>query len=199
MTGKALSELSARQLEVLELICQGYPSSLISKQLNISFETVKSHRSAIMRRMEVSNTVALVNKYNQYKAQVDRTQTSRAIPTLMVVEDDLDFRALLVSSLAQLGFQCSGVENRRELELAIKKNLPDIVILDLNLGPDDGLEIARMLREQTRCGIVIMTTRGMVESRIDGLAVGADAYLVKPVDIRELTGTIKNLYSRLNP
>lgn len=200
MTTPPIEELSSRQFEVLDLICQGLPSSLISKKLNISFETVRSHRRAIMRRWGVSNTVELVNKYHKLKSEGTRPKIRRAsTPYLLVVEDDTDFRELLVSSLRGFGFQCHGAGDRKKMDTALKARMPDIVILDLNLGADDGLQIAKNLRTKSDCGIIMMTTRGMIESRIDGLAIGADAYLVKPVDVRELTAVIKNLYARLHP
>lgn len=199
MKGSPLEDLSGRQLEVLDLICQGFPSSLIGKKLNISFETVKSHRTAIMRRWGVSNTVELVNKYHDIKSERHPPKIRTETPYLLVVEDDIDFRELMVSSLRGFGFECNGVGNREELESALSARMPDIIILDLNLGQDDGLDIAKNLRASSACGIVMMTTRGMIESRIDGLAIGADAYLVKPVDIRELTAVLKNLYVRLHP
>ena len=82
------------------------------------------------------------------------------------------------------------------MKSALEGKPASIVLLDLNLGEEDGLDMARALRESYRCGIIMMTTRGMVEQRIDGLAMGADTYLVKPVDMRELVGVIRNLHRR---
>jgi DNA-binding response OmpR family regulator len=84
------------------------------------------------------------------------------------------------------------------MEAALAEQAVGIVLLDLNLGAEDGLAIARDLREtQPLLGIIMMTTRGMVEQRIEGLVVGADVYLVKPVDMRELVEVIRNLHRRL--
>jgi DNA-binding response OmpR family regulator len=84
------------------------------------------------------------------------------------------------------------------MEAALTEQAVGIVLLDLNLGAEDGLAIARDLREsQPFLGIIMMTTRGMVEQRIEGLVVGADVYLVKPVDMRELVEVIRNLHRRL--
>jgi DNA-binding response OmpR family regulator len=73
----------------------------------------------------------------------------------------------------------------------------DIILLDLNLKDEDGLEIAKSLRDTGRYGIIMMTTRGTIQQRIDGLATGTDAYLVKPIDIRELVAVIRNMHRRL--
>lgn len=193
--------LSVRQQHVYELMIQGLPSRLIAEQLGISVNTVKEHRRAILQRMQVDNTVALIHKIQQ--SGVNSRHPSLAddlakSPEVLVVEDDDHYRELVVSSLKLSGLGCRGFACSAELEAALSEQKADVVILDLNLGEEDGLVIAQELREtRPDIGIIMMTVRGMVEQRIEGLLVGADAYLVKPVDIRELAGVIRNLYRRL--
>jgi DNA-binding NarL/FixJ family response regulator len=193
--------LSARQEQVLELMLQGLPSRLIADRLGVSVNTVKEHRGLILRRMEVSSTVALIHKMQQSGGKVRPRDLESALakpPEVLVVEDDDLYRELVVSSLKLANFACRGVSQSAEMETALSEQEADIVVLDLNLGEEDGLVIARYLRE-TRpfLGVVIMTVRNMVEERIEGLAMGADVYLVKPVDIRELVSVIRNLSRRV--
>ena len=198
-----ISDLSPRQRQVLDLICQGLTTQLISERLKLSTNTVAEYRSLILRKMGVSNAVELVNLVRLQKDKAAKPGAGElqaaleAPPELIVVDDDVDYRQIVVTSLIQQGFPCRGAGSCAELEAALQDHLPGIVILDLNLGAEDGLEIARRLRDYPRVGIVMMTTRGMIEQRLDGLAMGADAYLVKPVDMRELIGVINNLHRRL--
>ena len=202
MTAQEIAKLTARQRDVLELMCKGLPTKMISERLFLSTHTVAEYRHVILKRLGVSNVVELVNKINQIKSetQLAKNPDIRAAleiaPELLVVEDDVSYRELVVSSLEQAGFPCRGVGSSAEMEASLATHPAGIVLLDLNLGEEDGLEMASLLRASHRCGIIMMTTRGMIEQRIDGLAMGADAYLVKPVDMRELVGVIRNLHRR---
>lgn len=196
------AKLTPRQREVLKLMCQGLPTKIISERLFLSSHTVAEYRHVILKRMGSANVVELVNKVNQIKSEAqlannpDLRVALETPPELLVVEDDLCYRDLVVFSLKEAGFPCRGVGSCAEMEAALTAQSASIVLLDLNLGEEDGLEMASLLRASHRCGIIMMTTRGMVEQRIDGLAMGADAYLVKPVDMRELIGVIRNLHRR---
>lgn len=198
----AFADLSPRQREVLELMCRGLPTKLIAQELQLSVNTVAEYRSLILQHFKVANAVELVNKVSQlqsFERQSSRVDVQAALdmpPHLVVVDDDAIYRADVVEKLHEAGFPCRGVGSGAELGAALTEQPAQIVVLDLNLGDEDGLEIARQLRANGDCGIIMMTTRGMVEQRIDGLAMGADAYLVKPVDLRELTGVIRNLHRR---
>jgi len=154
----------------------------------------------MLRRMEVHSTLALVHKlqstHNGFPADVMETIASGPAEVL-VVEDDENTRALVVSALQVGGFGCRGVADSAGMRAALASADAHIVLLDLNLGEEDGLDLARELRDtHPRVGLVIMTVRGLVEERIEGLARGADAYLIKPVDMRELVVVIRNLYQR---
>lgn len=202
MTAHEIAKLTARQRDVLELMCQGMPTKLISEKLHLSTHTVAEYRHVILQRLGAANAVELVNKINRIRAEsrLEENPDLRLAldipPKLLVVEDDHCYRERVVSDLQQAGFPCRGVSCLTEMESALNQLAADVVLLDLNLGEEDGLEIAQTLRHSRHCGIVMMTTRGMIEQRIDGLAMGADAYLVKPVDMRELIGVIRNLHRR---
>ena len=198
-------ELSPRLQSVLTLICEGLSSAQISQRLHLSPHTIRDYRKTLYAQMGVSNVVELVNKVKQADsarrlAERPDLQTALAQPSkVLVVEDMPDIRLLVVSGLVQAGLPCHGVANRAEMLDALDEQAFNILVLDLNLGEGeaDGLAIAKELRERRDLGIVMMTSRGMVDQRIHGLALGADAYLVKPIDIRELTAVIRNVHRRL--
>jgi DNA-binding NarL/FixJ family response regulator len=204
MTANEIDKLTPRLREVLELMCEGLPTKLIGARLNLSYHTVAEYRHDLLRHFGVSNAVELVNKINHIKSEAriagspDLQAALASTPELLVVEDDVCYRELVVADLQRMGFPCRGVGSRAGMEAALAEQAVGIVLLDLNLGTEDGLAIARDLREQQPLlGIIMMTTRGMVDQRIEGLVVGADVYLVKPVDMRELVEVTRNLHRRL--
>lgn len=119
-------------------------------------------------------------------------------PLVYLVDDDEDFREELVSGLTRLGLTAHGFDSAPSLYRAYAARPSDIVILDIGLDGEDGLSIAAHLRSSQSVGIIIVTARGSVDDKIDGLRTGADAYLVKPIDIRELAATVVALGERLN-
>ena len=194
-----LPTFTRRQQQVLALMRQGMPTRLIAEELGVTIHTVKHHRGLILKNMGVDNTVALIHALQQAERSVVPVRETDAAqpPAVLVVEDDDTTRSLVVSGLQMAGFDCRGVVDGEAMRAALSTAGAHIVVLDLNLGDEDGLKLALELREnQPFIGIVVMTVRGMVEQRIEGLLVGADTYLVKPVDIRELVGVIRNLHRR---
>lgn len=202
-----VSSLTPRQKEVLELMCDGLTTKLIGEKLNLSPNTIAEYRHGLLKRFRVTNAVELVNKIYLIKSSDGRPSSLKqptppdTLPALLVVEDDAAYREMLIAQLTQLGFPCRGVGSKSEMTAVLAEesieHATNIVLLDLNLGEADGLTIARELRETRHSlGIVIMTVRGMVEDRIEGLLQGADTYLVKPVEIRELVAVIRNLHRR---
>jgi two-component system OmpR family response regulator len=79
------------------------------------------------------------------------------------------------------------------------RDAPALVLLDLGLPGEDGFSIARQMREHWRCGLVIITGRGDSVDKVVGLEVGADDYVTKPFDLRELLARIKAVLRRLQP
>lgn len=118
--------------------------------------------------------------------------------SIIVVEDDLELQSIFLAGLRHFGHDVRGLCNGRELDAAMTEQGADIVILDLGLPGEDGLSIARRLRGTNRCGIIMVTARGRVHERIDGLQSGADMYFVKPVDILELEAAITSLHRRMS-
>jgi DNA-binding response OmpR family regulator len=120
-------------------------------------------------------------------------------PRVLVVEDEPDLRATMVSFLNLSGFVADGVGRNSEFEAWRQTHDCDLVLLDLGLPDGDGLSIARVLKAETNCGIVIVTARGELDERLEGYAVGADHYLLKPVDMREVVVVLRAVHGRMAP
>ena len=117
---------------------------------------------------------------------------------ILVVDDDPGLTELLSSYLGSQGFvvasACDGVAMREQL-VAFQ---PDLLILDLMLPGEDGLTLCRKLRTSSRLPILMLTARGDDMDRIIGLEMGADDYLAKPFQPRELLARIKNILRRID-
>ncbi|MFK4823146.1 response regulator transcription factor [Ochrobactrum quorumnocens] len=119
-------------------------------------------------------------------------------PLVYIVDDDDDFREEMLLGLSRLGLNVYGFENAAALYRAYAAKPSNIVILDIGLNGEDGLSVAAHLRTSRSLGIVMVTARGSIDDRINGLKNGADAYLVKPIDVRELAATVTALSARLS-
>jgi DNA-binding response OmpR family regulator len=115
---------------------------------------------------------------------------------LLVVDDDKEIAALLNRYLSAQGFQTSTVGNGKDMLALLATVAVDLVLLDLGLPGEDGLELTRYLHEHWHGPIIIVTGRGDSVDRIVGLEVGADDYVTKPFEMRELLARIKNVLRR---
>ena len=118
---------------------------------------------------------------------------------LLVVDDDSETRELLSLYLGQQGFDVAVVEDGKAMDAWLADNSTDLVILDLMLPGEDGLSIARRLQSDHRLPIVMISARGEELDRIVGLEVGADDYLPKPFNPRELLARIRAVLRRSAP
>jgi two-component system, OmpR family, response regulator len=118
---------------------------------------------------------------------------------LLIVDDDPGVRRMLVEYLGGHGFDVSEADSGRALRERLAVAVPDLVLLDLGLPGEDGLSLARWLRERHQCGIVMVTGSAGTVDRIVGLEVGADDYIGKPFEPRELLARIKSVLRRLQP
>ena len=121
-------------------------------------------------------------------------------PRVLVVEDEPDLRAELVDFLQFYGIDAQGVGDIAAMRGQLQQQTWDVLVLDLGLPDGDGLAAARRVRDSFKLalGMVIVTARGHVEDRIAGLTAGADSYLVKPVNPRELKAVIDQILTRLS-
>lgn len=115
---------------------------------------------------------------------------------LLVVDDDPQLRELLARYLGEQGFRVSAVADGAAMDALLAHEHPDLVILDLMLPGEDGLSIARRLRSRRHMPIIILSARGEEVDRIVGLEVGADDYLPKPFNPRELLARIRAVLRR---
>ena len=113
-----------------------------------------------------------------------------------MVDDEVDVTQLLANYLGGQGYRVTQVHDGSSLIALMSADAPALVLLDLGLPGEDGFSIARQLREHWRCGVVIVTGRGDAIDKIVGLEVGADDYVTKPFDLRELLARIKAVLRR---
>ena len=115
---------------------------------------------------------------------------------LLVVDDDPSLRQLLKKYLDENGYDTSTVEDGVALDQWLSSHSADLIILDLMLPGEDGLSIARRLRVSDNIPVIMLTARGEELDRIIGLEVGADDYLAKPFNPRELLARIRAVLRR---
>lgn len=125
--------------------------------------------------------------------------TPPAVTHIAVVDDETAITELLAHYLGTHGFRTTQLHSGRDLMALMPADPPELVLLDLGLPGEDGFAIARQLREHWRCGLVIITGRGDSVDKVVGLEVGADDYVTKPFDLRELVARIKAVLRRIEP
>ncbi|MEY4560788.1 MAG: hypothetical protein RLZZ618_65 [Pseudomonadota bacterium] len=118
---------------------------------------------------------------------------------IAILDDELDITELLANYLQGHGYRVTQLHSGRDLMRLMPLDPPALVLLDLGLPGEDGFTIARQLREHWRCGLVIVTGRGDSVDKVVGLEVGADDYVTKPFDLRELLARIKAVLRRVVP
>jgi two-component system OmpR family response regulator len=115
---------------------------------------------------------------------------------ILVVDDQQEICDLVREYLAEEGFRVSTANDGAGLREEMARSPVDLVILDLVLRGEDGLQLARELRSQSEIGIIMLTGRGETVDRIIGLEMGADDYLPKPFHLRELLARVKSVLRR---
>jgi len=115
---------------------------------------------------------------------------------IVIVEDDEDIRRLVRDLLAREGFAVEAAETSRALEQILARRRPDLLILDLMLPGEDGLSICRRLRSRDGMPILMLTAKSDPVDRVVGLEMGADDYVTKPFDPRELLARVRALLRR---
>lgn len=118
---------------------------------------------------------------------------------VLIVEDEPVTRAKLAAQLSGEGFDVSEAADAREMRIIVARSLPDVVLLDINLPDESGLMLARDLRAKSSVGIILVTARQDDTDRIVGLELGADDYVTKPFNPRELAVRVRNLIRRVAP
>ena len=120
-------------------------------------------------------------------------------PHLLVVDDDRRIRALLLRFLVGEGYRVSTADTAREARAKLQGLKFDLLVLDVMMPGENGFDLARAIRAESNVPILMLTARDEAESRIAGLEIGADDYLAKPFEPRELSLRIANILKRAQP
>lgn len=114
----------------------------------------------------------------------------------MIVDDDIEVLALLKKFFVQQGYQVAVATDGASLWAALEREVPDLIILDLMLPGDNGLTLCQRLRQQHATPVIMLTAMGELSDRVVGLEMGADDYLSKPFDARELLARVRAVLRR---
>ena len=115
---------------------------------------------------------------------------------ILIVDDDPEIRGLLVTYLSRNEFEAVAARDGREMWQELNRHAVDLIVLDLMLPDTDGLTLCRELRVKSSMPVLMLTARGEETDRIIGIEMGADDYLVKPFNPRELLARIKTILRR---
>ena len=117
-------------------------------------------------------------------------------PHVIVTDDDEDLREMVADYLAGQGFSVRGVASGAALDVALAERQADLLLIDLHLPAEDGFSIARRIRAGSAVPIIMLTGATDVVDRVVGLEMGADDYVTKPFDLRELKARIRAVLRR---
>ena len=116
--------------------------------------------------------------------------------SVLVVEDTDEIRELVRTVLTKAGFDVRAVASGAECLEEVRKQSPDLIVLDLGLPDADGTEVCRQVRAETECYVLMLTARAEEVDLLIGLAVGADGYMAKPFSPRELVARVQAMLRR---
>ena len=120
-------------------------------------------------------------------------------PHLLIVDDDAEIAALISRYFGAHGFRVSAADDGAAMRAAIARECVDVVLLDLGLPHEDGLALTQYLRAHWTGAIIIVSGRGESVDRVVGLELGADDYVSKPFDLRELLARVRSVMRRVAP
>ncbi len=129
----------------------------------------------------------------------DSSSPDASARQLVLVDDDPEILDLLGRYLSGHGFQVRRAADGGEMRQRLAESPADLVLLDLGLPGEDGLELMRYLRAHWQCAVIIVTGRGESVDRVVGLELGADDYIAKPFDLRELLARVRSVLRRTPP
>lgn len=119
-----------------------------------------------------------------------------ADPHIVVVDDEADLRSVVARYLIKHGYSVSEAEGGARLRAIMAERPVDLVLLDINMPGENGLDIARHLRSLGPVGVIMLTGAGDPVDRVIGLEIGADDYIAKPFDMRELLARVRAVLRR---
>ena len=118
---------------------------------------------------------------------------------ILIVEDDGDIRELLRLYLEREGYEITEAENGEEGVAQWRKVNPDMILLDVMMPVMDGWEVCKIIRAESKVPIIILTAKGETFDKVNGLEMGADDYIVKPLDMREVVARVRAVFRRFAP
>jgi two-component system, OmpR family, response regulator len=121
------------------------------------------------------------------------------IQHIFIVDDEAPAREMVGDYLKMHGFAVTLCDGGRSLRAAIEVNVPDLVVLDLNMPEEDGLSIIRDLKGRINVPVIMLTATASPIDRVVGLELGADDYVAKPCELRELMARIRSVLRRSGP
>ena len=129
---------------------------------------------------------------------MNHEMTDAAPIRLLIVDDEASLREPLAEYLVRQGFAVDQAGNAAEAREALREGSPNLVLLDIMMPGEDGLSLCRHLVESRHLPTIFLTARGEATDRIVGLEIGADDYVVKPFEPRELVARIRSVLRRAN-
>src|SRR5579864_9034015 len=117
-------------------------------------------------------------------------------PHIVIVDDEAPAREMVGDYLKMHGFAVTLCDGGKSLRGAIENNVPDLVVLDLNMPEEDGLSIIRDLKSRINVPVIMLTATASPIDRVVGLELGADDYVAKPCELRELMARIRSVLRR---
>jgi two-component system OmpR family response regulator len=120
-------------------------------------------------------------------------------PHVLVVDDDPEICQLLIRYLGSNGYQVSAASSGAQLRSKLREDGVDLILLDLGLPDDDGLSLLRELQHGWHGSVIVVSGRGEPVERVVGLELGADDYISKPFELRELLARVRSVLRRARP
>jgi two-component system OmpR family response regulator len=112
-------------------------------------------------------------------------------PLVTILDDEPQIRTMLSDALTEAGFRTAAFARATEFEAALKRQAPDVCLVDLGLPDRDGLALVHRLALESGAAIIIISGRAQVQDRVTGLELGADDYIIKPFDPAEVVARIR--------
>ena len=123
-----------------------------------------------------------------------------AAAEIFIVDDEPGLRSMIEDYLGMQGFKVSGAENGAALDRLMTLKTPDLILLDINMPGESGLSIVRRLRGTAeRAGVIMLSANADETSKLVALGHGADDYLIKPFEVRELLARVRSVLRRVPP
>jgi two-component system, OmpR family, response regulator len=126
----------------------------------------------------------------------DELAPSEGPGCIYVLDDDPDICQLVCATLREFGFEAQACHTAAALRRLLARREPELCIVDLGLPDADGMDVVRELQARHACGVMVLTGRGYLSDRVMGLELGADDYVVKPFEPRELVARVRSILRR---